>query len=639
MAAPHRFFDRHLDYSQLLSGAHRKPATSIGTPALVCHLAFWQPDDAVDEKLKKTGVHKKWDDSDAKNWITNIDEYLRYLYCLLLDYEVSSPNTDASKFDKSNFLFLLSRAIDLKSATRELVNVDQLNQRKPGIDGYFDKSYRSIIFEFVWHHLPVKLRVEKHKEYLQITSIIDLSEAASQVGELSLRETFMQDTIYREIYRQLSRLDKLLFNRKNNLANPQYAYRKVETVADEREEFRGIHTYLYQEIWMRFVSEILNSDRAIHGTGHAIDIPGSVSEQYKARSERSKLGGIFADFRGLVFNERHPDEKIATGDFLQLPGWHVSELRSTAVPLREISSDDGAQLTYSLWPLLTIEDKVDLKKYEFTVSRMLGSRALYITALGAQPSPYLDSSLDSGDDRQLPVFYLAYFTTFNRWQIGRLIDRINHLGTVRIAAIQQSEKLREKGTELQSLSVDEVLGSSTSAAEQQALLDKMIFAQGRIADWAKQDFPGGIHYRIERSGYYVKQFRDGVPALRIKRVGGYQPYDVFVEHRLGAVFDFIRTLGVRLERFERRFNVLYQFLLVGKSVEQTRTIARLQTAAEAFFLGLAAPYYLLGAAHYVMPREALDSRLGTIAEALLWVAFLCLGMSRFIAYRKMREET
>lgn len=631
MPVPPRFFDRHREYSQLLSGAHRKPATPVGTPALVCHLAFWQPDDLFrDIKTTPEELEDKWN--------LAVDQYLRYLFCLLLDYRVTSPNTDASKFEDSRYLFLLSHAIDLKSSTRELIGSDKLKTKESYTDRYFDKSYRSIVFNFFWHYFPVIVRIEKHAEYVQITSFIVLSEIPCNANGPIPFGTLMQDDIYEKTYRSVEILDRLLSERHRKSIDPNYSYSKVDVDANDQKCFSDIHNYLYQEIWITFINEILNSDRAIRNTDHGVNISGTVSEQYKEVTKDSKIGNIFADFRGIVLNEPHPDPKVKKGEFLQLPSWHSSTRRATAVPTNIMTSKDAAEVTYSLWPLLTIEERVDLKKYEFTVSRMLGNRALYITALGAQPSPYLGSAVGGGDDRQLPVFYLGYFQTLNRWQIGRLVDRINHLGTVRIAAIQQSEQLRDKSTQLRGLSgpIDNYLRTSSNNISQPALLALLTAAQSEIAKWTS-DFPGGIHYRIERSRYYVKQFRDGVPALRIRRVEGYQPYDVFVEHRLGALFDFIHRLGLRLERFERRLNVLYQFVLVGKAAENSKKIAILQTAAEAFFLGLAAPYYIMGAADHIFSKEGLESTPGKMALGAIWAFFLSVGLTRFLAFLKMRK--
>jgi uncharacterized membrane-anchored protein len=71
----------------------------------------------------------------------------------------------------------------------------------------------------------------------------------------------------------------------------------------------------------------------------------------------------------------------------------------------------------------------------------------------------------------------------------------------------------------------------------------------------------GILYRIERSRYYVEQFRQSLNVLRLLRIEGYQRYDQFVERRLGPVFDYIDRLGRRYERAANSLSALDQYYL------------------------------------------------------------------------------
>ena len=77
----------------------------------------------------------------------------------------------------------------------------------------------------------------------------------------------------------------------------------------------------------------------------------------------------------------------------------------------------------------------------------------------------------------------------------------------------------------------------------------------------------GLAYRIERSRYYVSRFAKNVEFLRIRRLEGNQPYQQFVEKRLGAEFDFIHRLGLRFERTIQNMTALDQNYLAMSSAQ------------------------------------------------------------------------
>lgn len=112
-------------------------------------------------------------------------------------------------------------------------------------------------------------------------------------------------------------------------------------------------------------------------------------------------------------------------------------------------------------------------------------------------------------------------------------------------------------------------------------------------------FGGDMGYRIERSQYYVRQFREGLPALRIKRVEGYQPYQFFVERRLGPAFSFLNALRMQYDRVMADKASLFQYYLAreAEAVEiatknRNREIAALQIIADLALWGALLPYYV-----------------------------------------------
>src|SRR5262249_334495 len=135
---------------------------------------------------------------------------------------------------------------------------------------------------------------------------------------------------------------------------------------------------------------------------------------------------------------------------------------------------------------------------------------------------------------------------------------------------------------------------------------------------------GGLSYRIERSRYYVTQFRDGISGLRIRRIESFQPYDVFVERRLAATFDFIDRLGKRHERLENHISSLYQYFLPHNAMaikpkieSRNETIQENQAAAEEHRFW-----------------EGLNLTTGSIVNVAIFVIFAAFALRRYLKFRK-----
>jgi hypothetical protein len=136
-----------------------------------------------------------------------------------------------------------------------------------------------------------------------------------------------------------------------------------------------------------------------------------------------------------------------------------------------------------------------------------------------------------------PVVFTIIVCHNSRWQLGRLIDRIQTLGTLRLAALWDFAKLQDQYARLQQLGreVDD-------AADERGDAERFLALAIELAK-INNDLPGGIPFRVKRSLYYRRQFAESLHILRINRVEGFQPYDQFVQRKLGASYDFIAQVG------------------------------------------------------------------------------------------------
>jgi hypothetical protein len=321
---------------------------------------------------------------------------------------------------------------------------------------------------------------------------------------------------------------------------------------------------------------------------------------------------LFADFRGMIISNRtfRLKEKPVFGHSKQ-PSW-------------------GEHIDFKLLPLFT-----EIKRYECTASYMLDGRALYMTTLGPQLPEAQDWEL-------LPLQYIFYVhesdhenrdqTAVSKWQLGRLIDRIHLLGTVRLASLKYLPKLREASTSLSGLDgyVKEARNIKTgriSTANLQRSHQQFTDITAKFSEGTNTD--SGMLYRIERSRYYVEQFNANLKALRIRRLEGYQRYDEFVRHRLGPVFDFINRLGIRYERAVSTLSLLDQFYSSTRTQQIDEDIRTIQAYGEVVLFGVLVPYYLTSLAEHMVKPDWMK-----VCTVFLFIVFLGVAAWRYSVFKE-----
>lgn len=331
------------------------------------------------------------------------------------------------------------------------------------------------------------------------------------------------------------------------------------------------------------------------------------------------FNNLFADFRGLVVSNE-------TCKLAERPDFGQRDDLSW-----------GKQIDGSLLPLFT-----DIKRYECTASYMLDGRAMHMTTLGPQ--------LPEADALELlPLQYIVYVhesdhddadrTIVSKWQLGRLIDDLHLLGTLRLAALKYLPQLRAAGTRLSGLDgyFKEARNDLTGGISQPVLLAvHSQFAQIAMQFNETTGTDTGVLYRIERARYYIEQFNANIQGLRLRRLDGYQRYDEFVRHRLGPVFDFVDRLGVRYQRAVGALTLLDQYNVsartqqieegisrgqdeirkiqadIGRGQEEIRKI---QVYGEAVLWGALVPYYLTSFADHVV-----------VHSAMMWIALVVFSI-------------
>jgi len=236
------------------------------------------------------------------------------------------------------------------------------------------------------------------------------------------------------------------------------------------------------------------------------------------------------------------------------------------------------------------------------------------------------------------LFYIHSVTRCDR-QIGRLVDRLCTLGTLRLAAVIPLPAFE---TTSQSISVVEEEIKETRRLLHQLIqhariwtsdeplridLEKRILrcldsiqirmsdlSQGKGIEVAKHLGEASLEYRLIRSRYYRGQFFRSMKTLRIKRLEGYQPYDEFVERRLQSAFGFIEGIEARLQNVRTEWHALDELYLTTAVTILTSEIDRQQTRVaqteedikgiqiwgELFLTVFFIPYYFLSVLFHIL---------------------------------------
>jgi hypothetical protein len=488
------------------------------------------------------------------------------------------------------------------------------NEIRKGGEDVRSNDYQVITYVFEWHHLAITTRYELHTEYLTVAAFIDISLMPKLNSKQTLTNLRADDAIFGGTMDHMEKLDRLTSSKERDAS-----------------KYSETHRFLYRDIWDKLSDELF--------------LP-------CMPQDRKRLGSTFVDFRAIIAGSPASGNQSDGVQVFSQPPLHRTDYDDdepivdiVARPLPPTPTWAADKLD-RLWPFFISEsDVVDFKKYQFTASKMLDGHALYVTALGPQPQHNIPSQ-----GGHWPLLYFIYSNTLNRWQVGRLVDRIHHLGTVRIAAIWEMEKLRKAGQALRVVEQDlddafreiQMIVQAASPISDK-LYQLLARIHRRISD-LRQDFAGDLAYRVERSRYYVKQFGDGIPMLRIGRLEGFQPYDYFVRWRLGAAFEFINMLGLRYERTMKELSLLNQTFQTQQASEISSNILRrdadiedLQAVGELVLFIVLLPYYASMIAEHLLlspPKginqiEGHDRRIWAVA---MLVGFV-FGVVRFIHIR------
>jgi hypothetical protein len=460
----------------------------------------------------------------------------------------------------------------------------KLDQRQHDI---FASTSREVSVQFVWLKLDVTVRFEIRSEYFSITTFVELDKAHEKIAR-------------GEPYSGVDALNNTIGIVLGYLRAPDKP--SQPTLADALT--KSVNEYFFRDFWNTYEAELLSDP--------------SLTVLMKDRVFKQ----VFADFRGLIASEqavKFVDDGFFTED--KLPKW-------------------GQEAKGKFLPLIQHRDRAEQSRYECVMNYMLDGRAFYMSTLGPQV-PSIPAK------QRIPVEFVIYANQrtpndaekmINNWQLGRLVNQILRLGTLRLCALKDVKLLREAGQQLG------LLDQSTQAARY-AIASNDTKAMELIGEAHKKlnsitgrflrKTGSGLLYRIERSRYYVQQFEENVKVLRIKRLEGDQPYDQFIRRRLGPEFDFIDRLGIRFERatntivtLDQNYLAITQNALVKQANQIDENIHAIQEWGEFALLAALVPYYVMHLLDLIIKEKYVP-----VLTASVWTVFGALAL-----YRKFKKS-
>lgn len=604
-------------YSTITREGHERPTPIFGTPTLVWHL----------------GISPHWEDEHPQTSVP-----VEALHkALSREYE----ETRAGFFEGINrLLVLLQQRARLPRAPGSL----KLDVFKPDTvpppwklvgtlgEPFHVTSPTDIRFTLWWHDAPptgnepaedalrVKVHAAAHRDFVAVSLYIDAgkpwNKPESQLGQPVVGTR--RQRIFREVGSIRSTCESRLVAQSGSPLVEREVLPEEGVSGAEAEALMRASRYLYSGIWDEFCADFGIAD---------------LNELLGKDSDGNTLlgaGRVFANFRGLVLATPGLDAPVqehggASGTrpfprFVGNGGIDASGVSSA----KEVNEANA--VVKAFWPFVRrITPFADQR--EFVACGLMSWRALYITALGSPrafdwpeegkgsssfipaghlPEDFFDDAgrYDSitGYAGEGPLRYL--FLTKgepHRRQIGRIVERINTLGTLRLVALRDWTIIRDASTQIQlrGLELDTIMQRWSEGSRKirenyedkvrrrpcredkygdqrdQALqtlateIEKDLIYLSAALDKIGLAARHGLHFRINRSRYYVEEFETLLRSLKVGNIDTWVAYDQFVSRGLKPAFDFIDGVGNRLLGLRSRLQSVLEGIETSALVIQT----------------------------------------------------------------------
>lgn len=660
-------------YEQILREGHQKQAPAIGSPTLIWHMALW-PVESFGERQAavKEGETTR---ERAKRLFEEYDE------------------DNVAFFKELNAFALALQAVGRVGEAKELtwrkaeVDIPDGSERP---HSFYSCDPQSLSFTLWWQDaakdgvlnarqqtpaptdMRVRVQLQTHRDHATVAFFIDV---AKQHGETQL--TTAADVYARGGERRpkiLRLIDKV---REVSGKQIQGGFVDMSRIPEQgvseadAQVLKDAADYCYDGVWREFAQ--------------AFGLQGMLdrrTDEYRHMRKSDR----FADFRGVVMsirgiespqklerkalreklrrdNATALDPNVATylASEEQRDGYTPSPIAGTIgfgeLTQFEAKSNEGNTILKSLWPFMRrITPWADYS--DWVGCGIINGRALYITALGSEAMVGAANEEYDGRADEVPAGHLPDAETNPpshprslrylivtkgeplREQVGRFVERINALGTMRLFALRNMADIRNAGIQI------EVLGRMLDGTlrvwerERQAIenwyqeqrknhrpkREPAFFKSGQVFQLVRAEIdPGALRidqehtlqlnelisktereiiavasqldnlgaggygrllYAIRRASYFAGEFERMWQTLGIEDVDGWINYRNFVQRGMQPAFAYIRTTGDRLVSIRDRLQTITETIQTAALIVETgatrENTARLKQMAATF---------------------------------------------------------
>ncbi|MEM9967310.1 MAG: hypothetical protein AAF755_04325 [Pseudomonadota bacterium] len=409
------------------------------------------------------------------------------------------------------------------------------------------------------YHLRLLLRGDIFGEYMTMTQIIELP--------------FNTDMFYRLGYNSeiASKLQYLM------------GVRDVPHLKPAPEDNACLRKILFEEIWEKV-------DASLHKQSHS---GGGASALLAPVSRKASLQ-YFGDFR--LVSPQHPKAKFPKVELqtvdepseeagqrqkdnrhkfhyqrAKLPG--IEAIARGSASQKSLFADEFVANELSKYRPIWANARHDEGKSEIVAATFLNQSVLYVSSLG------FEAVENTGETRN-PLTLMKASSLTDPWQLSRLLFRLFSLGTLRLMAVRQLPRLYHAKYEMEELEKETIaaldsprgalklaqnyreLSAKLRKIEETGFADEEVFnaiygdPDSEQRKNGKRMLVGGLQYRIARSTYYARSYRERIGDLNEGKIPGYQSYQELMRRRLYATFAFVEGQSVFIQRINGRLESL-----------------------------------------------------------------------------------
>lgn len=549
--------------------------------------------------------------ADVSDYCDKREIYLRQLRELSYKFEYFDEDKLAS-LDIFGFHFMMGRGPATKPIS-ELCDISEYDHLRPsdlGPDAEFGDNYErypTFSMQFVLCGVLVKFRSVLHSEYFTIDISFDMSKMALET--IQSIDQFIKYRLIDEAPYSGELLKKYAakFPGEGGIVE---AYNKfidefncaVNNLYLENENYKNNFQGHYETLTHGVWAPLLESLAECHKSPLVVDKYGVLH-----RHAKMNIGGIFANIRGILISTSDGNDKAGPDDGgkfeeeRKAPPAAVKALqRMRKLSLNELQARTASKkselyIVQALLALLThnnirniaLDNEAVNSNMEVVACKMIRGKIIYCSKLFAY-NHRSDSNLAAKNNS--PLVYVAVCSTPNRWQIGRMIDRLHRVGVARLAALFNLRELEQFSNEIRPLT-GAVLEVRVATKDLNSVKKQSSHIASIIQRYNDRII-GGISYRIERMRYYRSEVSETILQLGIGRIEGFQRYDEFIQRKFSNTFNFIEALGSRYEKLLSRQSSFINKMNTLESEITTNTLVSVQNTGEFVLFIIVVPYHI-----------------------------------------------